>query len=79
MSYIGRIQIVSFNTYREPSPSRFTMQQTLHWTSMGSLILTRFAIELITSPHLVTHSILILSLSVGQARSNMLFLYLQLS
>jgi hypothetical protein len=30
MSYIGRLQSVSFDTYREPSPLGFIMQQTLH-------------------------------------------------
>jgi hypothetical protein len=69
MSYIGRLQSVSFDTYRAPSPLGFTMQQTLHWTSSGSLILTGMAITLITSPHLVTHSVLVLGLSVGRARS----------
>jgi hypothetical protein len=78
MSYIGRLQSVSFDTYREPSPLGFTMQQTLHWTSLGSLILIGMAIALITSPHLVTHSVLVLGLYVGQARSMLLFLYLQL-
>jgi hypothetical protein len=78
MSYIGRLQSVSFDTYRAPSPLGFIMQQTLHWTSSGSLILTGLVITLITSPHLVTHSVLVLGLSVGRARSRLLFLYLQL-
>jgi uncharacterized membrane protein len=77
MSYIGRIQRVSFDTYREPSPLGFIMQQTLHWSSSGSLILTGMAIALIASPHLITHSVLVLGLSIGQARSRLLFLYIQ--
>jgi hypothetical protein len=77
MSYIGRLQSVSFDTYRAPSPLGFTMQQTLHWTSSGSLIMIGLAIALIASPHLVTHSVLVPSLSVGRARSRLLFLYLQ--
>ena len=77
MSYIGRSQSVSFDTYRDPSPLGFTIHQTLHWTSSGSLILTRLAITLITSPHLVTHSVLLPSLSVGRSRSMLLLLYLQ--
>jgi hypothetical protein len=71
MSYIGRLQSVSFDTYREPSPLGFIMQQTLHWTSSGSLILTGMAITLIASPHLVTHLVLVLGLSVGRERSKM--------
>jgi hypothetical protein len=58
MSYIGRLQNVSFDTYRATSPLGFIMKQTLHWTSSGSLILTRLTIALIASPHLVTHSVL---------------------
>jgi hypothetical protein len=77
MSYIGRPQSVSFDTYMKPSPLRFTMQQNLHWTSSGSLILNRLAISLITSPHLVTHPVLVTGLSVDQARSKLLLLYLQ--
>jgi hypothetical protein len=79
MSYIGRMQSLSFDTYRAPSPLAFTIQQTLHWTSSGSLILTWMVIELIASPHLVTHSVLVPSLYVGRARSRMLFLYPQSS
>jgi hypothetical protein len=75
MSYIGRLQIISFNTYRAPSPLGFTMQHNLHWTSSGSLILTGLVITLIASPHMVTHSVLVLDLSVGQARSRLLLLY----
>jgi hypothetical protein len=77
MIYIRRLQSVSFDTYRAPSPLGFTIQQTLHWTSSGSLILTRLAIALIASPHLVTHSVLVLGLSVGRARSKLILLYLQ--
>jgi hypothetical protein len=77
MSYIGKFQIISFDTYRAPSPLGLTIQQTLHWTSSGSLILTGLAIELIASPHLVTHLVLVLGLFVGQARIRMLLLYLQ--
>jgi hypothetical protein len=61
MSYIGRLQSVSFDTYRAPSPLGFIMQQTLHYISSGLLILTRLAITLIASPHLVTHSVLVLA------------------
>jgi hypothetical protein len=77
MSYIGKMQSVSFDTYMTPSLFGFTMQQTLHWTSSGSLILTGMAIALITIPHLATHSVLVVGLSVGQERSRMLLLYLQ--
>jgi hypothetical protein len=77
MSYIGRMQRVSFDTYIEPSPLVFTTQQTLHWTSSGSLILTGLVISLITIQHLVTHSVLVPGLFVGRARSRLLFLYLQ--
>ena len=77
MSYIGKLQSISFDTYREPSPLGYNMQQTLHWTSSGSLILTGLEIALITSPHLVTHSFLVLGLSVGRERSKLSFLYLQ--
>jgi hypothetical protein len=76
MSYIGRMQSVSFNTFRAPSLLGFIMQNTLHYISSGSLILTGMAITLIASPHLVTHSVLVLGLSVGRARSRMLFLFL---
>jgi hypothetical protein len=77
MSYIGRMQSVSFDPYKEPSPLGFTMQQALHWTSSDSLIMTGLVIELIASSHLVTHSILVSSLSIGQARSRLWLLYLQ--
>jgi hypothetical protein len=77
MSYVGRMQSISFNTYREPSPLGFTMQKNLHWTSLGSLILTGLVIALIASPLLVTHSVLVLSLSVGRERSRLLLLYIQ--
>jgi hypothetical protein len=70
MSYIGRMQSISFDTYIEPSPLGFIMQHNLHWTSSGSLILTGLTITLIASPHMVTHSVLVLGLSVGRARSN---------
>jgi uncharacterized membrane protein len=76
MSYIGRLQSISFNTYREPSPFGFTMQQTLHWTSSCSLIMTGLEIALIASPHMVTHAVLVLGLSVGQERSRLLLLYI---
>jgi hypothetical protein len=77
MSYIGRLQSVSFDRYRAPSTLGFTMQQTLHWTSSFSLILTGLAIALIASPHWVTHSVLVLGLYVGRIRSKMLLLYIQ--
>jgi hypothetical protein len=48
---------------------------TLHWTSLGSLIIIGLEIALITSPHLVTHSVLVLGLFFGQTRSMLLFLY----
>jgi hypothetical protein len=76
MSYIGKLQSVSFNMYMAPSPLGFTMQQSLYWTSSGSLILTVLAIALIASPHLVTHSILVSGLSVGRERSRLLLLYI---
>jgi hypothetical protein len=59
MSYIGKMQSVSFDMYRAPSPLGFIMQQTLHYISLGLLIPTGLAIALITSPHLVTHSVLV--------------------
>jgi hypothetical protein len=65
MNYIGRLQSVSFDTYKAPSPLGFTIQQTLHWTSSSSLILTRLDIALITIPHLVNHSVLVMALSIG--------------
>ena len=77
MSYIGKLQSVSFDTYMEPSPLGFIMQQTLHYISLGLLILTGLAIALIAIPHLVTHSVLVSGLSVGRARSKLLLLYLQ--
>jgi hypothetical protein len=78
MSYIGKMQSVSFDTYRAPSPLRFIMQQTLHYISLGLLILIGLAIALIASPHLVTHLVLVPGLSVGRARSKLPLLYLQL-
>jgi hypothetical protein len=77
MSYIGRLQIVSFDTYKEPSPLGFIMKHTLHYISMGLLFLTRLVIALIASPHLVTHSVLVPGLFVGRTRSKHLFLYIQ--
>jgi hypothetical protein len=77
MSYIGRMQSVSFNTYREPSPLGFIMQQKSTLYLISLLILTGLAITLIASPHMVTHSVLVLGLSVGRARSKLPFLYLQ--
>jgi hypothetical protein len=79
MSYIGKLQSVSFDTYRAPSPLGFIMQQNLHYISLGLLISTGLAIALIASPHLVTHSVFILGLSVGHARSKLPLLYLQIS
>jgi hypothetical protein len=76
MSYIGKLQSVSFDTYRAPSPLGFIMQQTLHYISLVLLIPTGLAIALIASPHLVTHSVLVPGLSVGRARSKLPFLYL---
>jgi hypothetical protein len=69
MSYIGRFQSVSFDTYKEPSPLGFNMQQNLHWISSGSLMLIGLVIELIESPHMVTYSVLVPGLSIGRARS----------
>jgi hypothetical protein len=77
MSYIERLQCVSFDTYRAPPPLGVIMQQTLHYISSSLLILTGLAIALIASPHLVTHSVLVSGLSVGRARSKPPFLYLQ--
>jgi hypothetical protein len=77
MSYIGKLQSVSFDTYRAPSPLGFNMQQNLHYISLGLLILTGLAIALITSPHMVTHSVLLLGPSIGRARRKLPFLYLQ--
>jgi uncharacterized membrane protein len=76
MSYIGKMQSVSFDTYRAPSPLGLVMQQTLHYISLVLLIPTGLVIKLIASQHLVTHSVLVLGLSVGQARSKLQFLYL---
>jgi hypothetical protein len=77
MRYIGRLQSVSFDTYRAPSPLSFIMQQNLHYISSGLLILTGLAITLIASPHVVTHSVLVLGLYVGRSRSKIPLLYLQ--
>jgi uncharacterized membrane protein len=77
MSYIRKLQSVSFDMYRAPSHLGFIMQHNLHYISLGLLIPTGLAIALITSPHLVTHSVLVLSLSIGQERSKFSFLYLQ--
>jgi hypothetical protein len=65
MIYTGRLQSVSFDTYMAPSLLGFTMKKNIHWTSSGSLILTRLVIKLITSPHLVTHLALVQVLFVG--------------
>jgi hypothetical protein len=54
MSYNGKLQSISFDTYRAPSPLGFIMQQTLHYISLGLLIMIGLVIALITSPHLVT-------------------------
>ena len=78
MGYIGKLQSVSFDTYRAPSPFEFIMQQTLPYISLGLLILIGLVIALIASPHLVTHSVLVPGLSVGRERSKLPFLYLQL-
>jgi uncharacterized membrane protein len=77
MSYIGRLQSISFDMYKSPLPFGFIMHHTLHWISSVSLIMTGLAIALITSPHLVTQSVLVMGLSIGQARSRFLLLYLQ--
>jgi hypothetical protein len=77
MSYIGKLQSVSFDMYREPLPLGFIMKHTLHYISSGLLIPTGLAIALIASPHLVTHLVLVLGLYVGRARRNLPFLYLQ--
>jgi hypothetical protein len=77
MSYIGKMQSVSFDTYRAPSPLGFIMQQTLHYISSGLLISTGLEIALIASPHLVTHLVLVWGLSIGRERSKLLLLYLQ--
>jgi hypothetical protein len=77
MSYIGKMQSVSFDTFREPSPLGFIMKHTLHYISSGLLIPTGLAIALVASQHLVTHSVLVLGLSVGQVRSKLPFLYIQ--
>ena len=78
MSYIGKFHSVSFDTYRAPSPLVFTMQQNFYSTSSGSLILTGMETTLITSPHMVTHSVWVLGPYVGRARSRLPFLYIQL-
>ena len=77
MSYIGRLQRMYFDIYMAPSPLRLIMQQNLHYISSGLLILTGLEITLIASPHLVTHSVLVMGLSVGRARSKLPLLYLQ--
>jgi hypothetical protein len=77
MSYIGKLQSVSFDMYKAPSPLGFIMQQTLHYISLGLLISSRLAVAMIASPHLVTHSVLVLGLYVGRARSKMSLLYIQ--
>jgi hypothetical protein len=79
MSYVGRMQSVSFDMYRAPSPLGFIMQQTLHYISSGLLILTGLAIALIAIPHMDTHSVLVPGISVGRARSKMSLLYIQSS
>jgi hypothetical protein len=77
MRYIGRMQSVSFDMYRAPSPFGFIMKQNLHYISWGLLILTRMAITLIASPHLVTHSVFIPGLSIDRARRKLPLFYLQ--
>jgi hypothetical protein len=77
MSYIGRMQSISFDRYKAPSPLGFIMQHNLHYIASGSLILTGLVITLFTNPHLVTHSVFFLGLSIGRARSKFLFLFLQ--
>jgi len=78
MTYIGRLQNVSFDMYRVPSPFVFTIQQNFHWTSSGSVILNGLETTLITSPHMVTHSIWVSGPFVGRERSRLLFIYIQL-
>jgi hypothetical protein len=78
MSYIGKLQSISFDTYRGPSPLGFIMKQTLHYISSVLLIPTRLAIALIASPHLVTHLVLVLGLYVGRTRRKLPLLYIQL-
>jgi hypothetical protein len=77
MSYIRRMQSVSFDTYKVPSSLGFIIQENLHFISLGLFILTGLAIALIASPHLVTHLVLVLGLFVGRARSRLLLLFLQ--
>jgi hypothetical protein len=77
MNYIGKMQSVSFDMYRAPSPLGFIFQQTLHYISLGLLIQTGLVIALIASPHMVTHSVLVLGLFVVRARRKLPFLYLQ--
>jgi hypothetical protein len=77
MSYNGRLQSVSFDTCRVPSALGFIMRKTLHRISSSSLILIGPVIALIASPHLVTHSVLVMGLSVDRARSRLPLLYLQ--
>jgi hypothetical protein len=71
-----KMQSISFDMYRAPSPLGFIMHQTLHYISSILLIMTGMAIALITIPHLVTHPVLVPGLSVGRARSKLPFLYL---
>jgi hypothetical protein len=77
MSYIGRLQSVSFDMYRAPSPLGFIMQSDSTLDLIGFIDSDWVGIALIASPHLVTHSVLVLGLSVGRARRRMPFLYLQ--
>jgi hypothetical protein len=77
MSYIGKLQSISFDTYRGTSPLGFIMKQTLHYISSVLLISTELVIALIASPHLVTHLVLVLGLYVGRARRQLPLLYLQ--
>jgi hypothetical protein len=76
MSYIGRLQSVSFDTYRAPSPLGFIMQQILHYISSSLLILNGLATTLIAIPHLVTHSVLVSGLYVGRERNKLPLLYI---
>jgi hypothetical protein len=76
MSYIGRLQSISFDTYRETSPFGFIMQHTLHYFSSGLLIPTGLMIALIASPYIITHLVLVPGLSIGQERNKSPFIYL---
>ena len=78
MRHIERMQSISFDTYMAPSPLGFIMQQTLLYISSSLLILIGLEITLIASPHLITHSVLVPSLSVSREISKMPLLYLQL-